>query len=314
VTWACSNLKSAEAPYRGSEREAQISDLGSFHRCTCIPGTTFCGGGDIDLADTINGLSGTISVTCDAAGASCAFKQSVLQTLFGTNGLSLSGCKHGECVRPSDIATISASLSTSLVDGGSSLSPGVIGGLAVLGGIVLALLALLGLGFLSQRKARLRPIHLADSDGDSVAGAAGVRWEGLGYALPARARSWIPGRPRRNGRIILDNLSGSVEGGQLCAILGPSGAGKSTLMDLLAGKRKGGEKSGSVHFTLPSDWKDSVKIGVVDQHDVLPPTSTVREALLFAADLKMPENVSQAVKKYAPRSLPLTSPLFPSYR
>ncbi|ORY75662.1 hypothetical protein BCR35DRAFT_292865 [Leucosporidium creatinivorum] len=273
VTWACKNLK-----------------------CTCIPGTAFCGGGNIDLADTINGLSGTISVTCDAAGASCAFKQSVLQTLFGADGLSLSGCQHGECVRPSDIATIASSFSTSSTGGGSSLSPGVIGGLAVLGGIVLFLLALLGLGFISQRKARRQPIKLVDPDEGKAAGAAGVRWEALGYALPARARSWIPGRPRRNGRIILDNLNGHVEGGQLCAILGPSGAGKSTLVDLLAGKRKSGEKSGSVHFALPSEWNESVKIGVVDQHDILPPTSTVREALLFAANLKMPENVSQAIK------------------
>lgn len=288
-----------------SKQDVQKSDLGSPFRCTCIPGTAFCGGGDIDLANTINGLSGTISVTCDAAGTSCAFKQSVLQTLFGSNGLSLSGCKHGECVRASNIATISASLSTSSIGGGNSLSPGVIGGLVVLGGIVLSLLALLGLGFVSQRKARRQPINLADVDEDKAAGAAGVRWGALGYALPAPARSWIPGRPRRNGRIILDNLGGNVEGGQLCAILGPSGAGKSTLVDLLAGKRKSGEKSGSVHFALPSEWKESVKIGVVDQHDVLPPTSTVQEALLFAANLKMPENVSQAVKKYVTFPPPL---------
>lgn len=236
-------------------------------------------------------------MTCDATGASCAFKQTVLQTLFGSDGLSLSGCKHGECVRPSDIATISATLGTSSSSGGNSLSPGVIGGLAVLGGIVLLLLALLVLGCISQKKARRQPIASLAQHKDEVVGAAGVRWDGLGYSLPARARSWIPGRPHRSGRVILDNLSGHVEGGQLCAILGPSGAGKSTLVDLLAGKRKSGEKSGSVHFALPDEWKESVKIGVVDQHDVLPSTSTVREALLFAANLKMPENVSQAAKK-----------------
>lgn len=249
--------------------------------------------------DTINGLTGSISVTCDASGASCAFKQSVLQTLFGANGLSLSGCRHGECVRPSTINILTSRFdgAASTGGGGSSLSPGVIAGLAVVGAAVLILLALLAWGCMAQRSARRLP-PTESLENEKLQGAVGVRWESLGYALPSRARSMIPGRPRRDGRVILDNLSGSVEGGQLCAILGPTGAGKSTLVDLLAHKRKSGEKTGSVHFTVPDDWRgEKVKVGVVDQHDVLPPMSTVKEALQFAADLKMGEHVSKADKR-----------------
>jgi ABC-type multidrug transport system ATPase subunit len=39
------------------------------------------------------------------------------------------------------------------------------------------------------------------------------------------------------------------------------------------------------------------RIGFVSQQDVLPPTLTVYEALLFAAELRIPENVSQVEKK-----------------
>lgn len=267
----------------------------------CIPGTFFCGGGgNIDLVNTINGLTGSISVECDASGNSCAFKQSVLQTLFGASGLALSGCRHGECVQPSTIATLTSRFNgeTNGGGGGSSLSAGVIAGLAVVGAFVLLLLALLAWGCMAQRKARRSPPSSLMED-EKLEGAVGVRWESLGYALPSRARGILPGRPRQNGRVIFDNLSGQVDGGQLCAILGPTGAGKSTLVDLLAQKRKSGEQTGSVHFTVPADWRGvRVKVGVVDQHDVLPPMSTVKEALRFAADLKMGEHVSKTEKRY----------------
>lgn len=271
-------------------------------RCTCIPNTIFCGGGGaIDLTETINGLDGGISVACDASGASCAFKQTVLQTLFGAGGLTLSGCQHGECVQPSSIATLSSRFSDAVAGGGGSgLSGGVIAGLAVLGAILAVLLALLVLGCAGQRKASRRPLGAGSSISEKGVGAVGVRWEALGYSLPSRPRTWIlpGGRRQQSGRVIIDGFSGHVDGGQFCAILGPTGAGKSTFVDLLAGKSKSGEKTGSVHFALPPEWQeDRVTIGFVDQHDILPATSTVKEALQFAADLKMKENVSQATKE-----------------
>lgn len=280
VDWTCSNL-----------------------RCTCIPGTAFCGGGSLDLTDTINGLSNRISVTCDAAGTNCAFKTELLQALFGAAGLTLSGCRHGECVRQSTISALSAAALTRGGSSGSgnSLSGGVIAGLAVLGAVIVALVALIMLGCRSQRRARRQPIRLVNTEKDRNGGVVGLRWRDLSYVLPPSASNPVDrvigvlsGRARKqNGRIILDSVNGEVIGGQLCAILGPTGAGKSTLIDLLAGKRKSGTRSGSVQI-VPHGWTgDSVKIGVVDQHDVLPAMSTVREALEFAAELKMPENVTK---------------------
>lgn len=76
------------------------------------------------------------------------------------------------------------------------------------------------------------------------------------------------------------------------------GAGKTTLIELLAGKNKDGIASGSVTFFTPSNTPPTrrPRIGFVDQTDILPSTLTVKEALLFAARLKLPESVSEADK------------------
>lgn len=100
-----------------------------------------------------------------------------------------------------------------------------------------------------------------------------------------------------DGRQILNDLTGSIAGGRLLAILGPTGAGKSTFVDLLAGKRKRGRRTGAVEIALPQGAKArKCLVGYVDQHDVLPATSTVREALMFAAELKLGEDMSRAEK------------------
>jgi ABC-type lipoprotein export system ATPase subunit len=76
------------------------------------------------------------------------------------------------------------------------------------------------------------------------------------------------------------------------------GAGKTTLIDILGGKDKSGQITGTVTYT--NSTGDPIKrprIGFVDQADVLPSTLTVQEALTFAARLRMPEWVSIAEKE-----------------
>jgi ABC-type multidrug transport system ATPase subunit len=73
------------------------------------------------------------------------------------------------------------------------------------------------------------------------------------------------------------------------------GAGKTTLVEILAGKSKSGRVTG--HVTFPSSSNSPPSIGFVPQQDILPPTLTVFEALLFAARLRLPENISDDDKK-----------------
>jgi hypothetical protein len=312
VDWSCSNLQ-----------------------CTCIAGTAFCGktGERIDITDTINGLAGTLEISCDAAtGESCSFKQDTLRTLFGKEGLALSGCSWGECVLPATINTLSANLvgGTSSGGGRSGLSDGVIAGLAILGAFVLAVFLLLLFGFVRQRQARklarsdedqrliASPLQASPSSGSSAfvaetdkvdlsssPPAVGIRWNNLSYSLPPPSRPFIPLFASRlpasdgksaaidDGRLVLSSLSATLEGGSFCSILGPSGAGKSTLVDLLAGVRKTGYRGGSVELIVPAGVEgagsEKVRVGYVDQQDVLPETSTVTEAVAFAAELKLGE-------------------------
>ncbi|GAA5855415.1 hypothetical protein JCM9279_006475 [Rhodotorula babjevae] len=314
------NSSSASAP--------DVDYTCSTLECACIPGTAFCGapGAQIDLTTTIDDLRGPLAITCDAAtGAQCSFKQGVLQTLFGASGLALSGCQWGECVLPGTIDRLAASLagsaSASSSGGGDGLSGGVIAGLAVLGALVVALLALLALGCASQRRARRRArakagalvarSGVASSSSSSSAGAiepkdsavlvrpqpVGVRIDNLSYFVPVRHSAFALKSAPHDDRQVLSSVSATVVGGSFSAILGPSGSGKTSLVDLVAGVRKTGYRTGAIELVVPSRSQDEqgggdderVRVGYVDQNDVLCETSTVREAVMFAAELKLGE-------------------------
>lgn len=76
-----------------------------------------------------------------------------------------------------------------------------------------------------------------------------------------------------------------------------TGAGKTTLVEILSGKNKSGVVSG--RFSFPSESYEAQKpprVGFVPQQDILPPMLTVFEVLLFAARLRLPENITDAEK------------------
>ncbi|GLB35512.1 putative ABC-2 type transporter [Lyophyllum shimeji] len=275
--------------------------------CTCREGTTFCGGvPSSNLVKTINGLSGFLDIDCGTVDgstntATCHFNQEVLQGLFPPSGLTLNGCSFGECVRQSVIDNGGNVTDTSpTTDGGKPLSGGVIAGLAVVGSLAFLALIFLLFGCIQQRKARRA--RLGDNPGIQV----GVEWDAISYTVPGSGASILGKLRRRQGaanvnddKVVLDNVSGKVQAGQMMAILGPSGAGKTTLVEILAGKNKSGVIVGNVKFPARGESPNNVapRIGFVPQQDVLPPTLTVYEALLFAARLRLPENVQDIEKR-----------------
>ncbi|KAI0255316.1 hypothetical protein BJV78DRAFT_1119618 [Lactifluus subvellereus] len=281
ATWSCSSLE-----------------------CTCRPGTAFCGRSSLDLTAVIDGLNGEVTIACDPPAAngatSCSLKQSVLQSVFGSSGLSLSSCTFGECVQQGVIDAGGSTSGSSNGSGGNSLSGGVIGGLAVVGALIALTLLGFSVGWWSRRKQRrLGAGYLGEGKGQH--GGFAVEWSDVTYAVPrAHGKGWL--RPKqskapRDDKTILDGISGRVEPGQLLGILGPSGAGKTTLIEILANKSKTGYTSGSVRFPGdPSRETRTPRIGFVPQQDVLPSMLTVSEALLFAARLRLPEYVTDAEK------------------
>ncbi|WWC96073.1 hypothetical protein V866_002940 [Kwoniella sp. B9012] len=289
--------------------------------CKCRDNTLFCGGGTSpsqNLTGAINTLAGPLTIDCLASNT-CNFKQSFLVALFGTNGLELSSCSFGECVQQ---YVIDQALGiTSTAASGDGLSGGVIAGLAVVGAILLAIIGIVIWGFIMRRKAR-RDMNANGSIRKS--GGVGIEWKNVGYTIknPSYTSRWSENlysflkgsgkrsnsntevenatssrRPEDNqGKSVLAESSGSIPPGGFACILGPSGAGKSTLVDILAGKRKEGIVKGSVGFTQEDERGGRVRVGYVDQADVLSPTSTVLETLIFAAQLRLPESIPSSAK------------------
>ena len=304
--WTCSNLQ-----------------------CACVPGSTVCGGSTFDLSPVIAGLTGNTTFACeypaDEADASrakmnCRFKGPAFNTVLGNDGLPLVNCQAGSCLTQTELSNYwTGGGDTAQESSGTNLSGGVIAGLSVLGVVILTLAAAILLGLLRRSQARKSPQ-------DPPTPAMGLQWDRLYYSvrthsskrstsskkgssqssvtsseprekdaeemasLPSFGRS-IPTLTNSNGQI-LRNVSGSVAAGSMLAILGPSGAGKTSLVDILAGRAKTGKASGAISFLPDSAAPGSRRaVAFVDQEDVLPAHSTVREALALAACLSLPENV-----------------------
>ncbi|PCH38575.1 ABC transporter [Wolfiporia cocos MD-104 SS10] len=273
--------------------------------CTCVPNTSFCGAVSLtNLTSVIDSLADQVVISCDAPDANntaaCAFKQATIESVFGSSGLTLSGCVFGECVSQGVIDAVSSNStgSGSTSGGGKELSGGVVAGLAVVCGLIGIALLLLVLGWFGQRQARKKGLG-----GAGRSGGVAIDWSNVCYTVPGRTDGWMdwfPSSLRRrhlrqgvSGLDVLHNISGYVAPGEMMAIMGPSGAGKTTLIEILAGKQKSGQVSGMVSFpsTSPDRPASRPRIGFVPQQDILPPTLTVHEALLFAARLRLPEAV-----------------------
>jgi len=98
-----------------------------------------------------------------------------------------------------------------------------------------------------------------------------------------------------NNKTLLENISLTARPGTLTAIIGPSGAGKSTLARLIAGYTH--PTSGTVTFegrNIHADYASlRSRIGMVPQDDVVHGQLTVNQALMYAAELRLPPDTTR---------------------
>jgi len=96
-------------------------------------------------------------------------------------------------------------------------------------------------------------------------------------------------------KTLLDNISVSARPGMLTAVIGPSGAGKSTFARLVAGYTH--PTSGTVTFeghNVHAEYASlRSRIGMVPQDDVVHGQLTVKQALMFAAELRLPPDTTK---------------------
>lgn len=100
-------------------------------------------------------------------------------------------------------------------------------------------------------------------------------------------------------KTLMDGVSFPVGAKCLLAVVGPSGAGKSTLLGALTGLRPAGR--GTVLYDGRDLYRDYAelrsRIGLVPQDDILHAQLTVRRALVYAAELRFPQDTAKAERE-----------------
>ena len=96
-------------------------------------------------------------------------------------------------------------------------------------------------------------------------------------------------------KTLLDNISLTARPGTLTAVIGPSGAGKSTFARLVAGYTH--PSTGVVTFeghNIHAEYASlRSRIGMVPQDDVVHGQLTVNQALMYAAELRLPPDTTK---------------------
>jgi len=104
----------------------------------------------------------------------------------------------------------------------------------------------------------------------------------------------------RKRKVLLDQVSFQVHVGSLVAVIGPSGAGKSTLLRAITGSQPA--TSGRVIYRGADLYENFAnlrqRIGVVPQDDVVHRRLTVRKALRYAAQLRLPADYDAQAREH----------------
>ncbi|KAI9339608.1 hypothetical protein BDR26DRAFT_918973 [Obelidium mucronatum] len=240
--------------------------------CECAGNSAFCGGPGVvfNIQDSLKAASGLSVFSCKTDGTDCNLYFEFLKSLF-PEGMPLSDCSFGECAYANQNPYLVNTNKTSISPAG--IAGIIIGSVFIVGSIIVFAWSLW-----YQIRARKQPIPPPRKGAD-------IQFSEISYTLPS-------------GQSLLTNITSSASAGQVTAILGPSGAGKSTLLDILAGKEKRGKITGSLTFDgVPFNPKDANHtVAYVDQDDLLLPSLTVKETLLFSARLRLAEGMTAEEK------------------
>ena len=96
---------------------------------------------------------------------------------------------------------------------------------------------------------------------------------------------------------ILTNLSGVFKPG-MNAIMGPTGSGKSSLLDVLADRKDRQGLQGEILLNGQPQGSDfKYRVGYVVQDDIVSGNLTVRENLMFSANVRLPKDVKKEAKR-----------------
>eukprot|EP00184_Porphyridium_aerugineum_P004246 CAMPEP_0184699786 /NCGR_PEP_ID=MMETSP0313-20130426/5909_1 /TAXON_ID=2792 /ORGANISM="Porphyridium aerugineum, Strain SAG 1380-2" /LENGTH=1538 /DNA_ID=CAMNT_0027158911 /DNA_START=204 /DNA_END=4820 /DNA_ORIENTATION=- len=116
-----------------------------------------------------------------------------------------------------------------------------------------------------------------------------IVWKDISYTVPIG---------RKENKTLLSHINGYARPGKMIALMGSSGAGKTTLLDVLAQRKTKGKISGTIEINRAlQDEYFSRYSGYVEQMDIHYERLTVRESLLFAAQMRLPDAWDKHVKE-----------------
>ena len=119
-----------------------------------------------------------------------------------------------------------------------------------------------------------------------------ISFQSLNYKMSLTKCSDYLCSKKSKSKEILYDLSGIFQPG-MNAILGPTGSGKSTLLDILANRKNRQGLTGELLVDGEIYSQDfNSRIGYVVQDDILSETLTVRENLMFSANLRLSQKIS----------------------
>lgn len=276
---------SFESEYRGSTNITKYHCENAY--CKCIPERMLCGEkGSIDISDFLTEtIKGPGDFRCDIAKGTCSFSEpsmnDLIKSVFGDPAISLT-CDSSECLHYTQLPGYvppKTGLNKKFV------VASIVGAFLI---IIIGFSAYQLLIKLTQDKSGGFISLPSEDDGNKLMAGhlpASLQFSDISYS--------------DNEKNILNGVMGSVNPGEIMAIMGGSGAGKTTLLDILAQKSKRGSVTGTITVNGRSISQKEYRrfIGFVDQDDYLMPTLTVYETVVTSALLRLPKTMSDDSKK-----------------
>ncbi|KAJ4954216.1 hypothetical protein NE237_031048 [Protea cynaroides] len=120
-----------------------------------------------------------------------------------------------------------------------------------------------------------------------------LEFQDIKYKVPVNG-----GKKANSEKYILHGITGSVQPGEVLALMGPSGGGKTTLLNVLGGRLRSHNASGNITYNnQPFSKSLKRRIGFVLQDDIVFPHLTVKETLMYSALLRLPSTLTKEQKE-----------------
>ncbi|CAI5468141.1 unnamed protein product [Closterium sp. Yama58-4] len=137
----------------------------------------------------------------------------------------------------------------------------------------------------------------------SAQSISSLAFRGVSYTV--QRKKLLQPKSQRVTKQLLCDVSAFAKAGEVTAIMGASGSGKTTLLDVLSDRISSRNLTGEISLNGAPVKGDTIRrlSAYVMQDDLMFPALTVRETLMYAAELRLPPTVSRAEKAEKVRRL-----------